>query len=61
MRAGSRLSVRIRAVLYDEYGNEKELFDTSFSPEILELRREAEKLSPELKERILKYLEENKL
>jgi len=58
MRAGSRLSVRVRAILYDEYGNGRELFDATFSPEMLELRREAEKLSPELKERILRYLEE---
>jgi len=58
MKVGSRLSVRIRATLYDEYGNEKELFDTTFSPETLELQREAEQLSPELKEKILKYLEE---
>ena len=48
----SRLNVRVRAVLYDEYGNEKELF---------ELKEEAKRISPELREKILKYLERIKI
>ena len=57
----SRLNVRVRAVLYDEYGNEKELFDTSFTSDLLELREGVKRISPELKEKILKYLEQMKI
>jgi len=57
----SRLNVRVRAVLYDEYGNENELFDSSFTSELFELREEAKRISPELKEKILKYLEQIKI
>lgn len=57
----SRLNVRVHAVLYDEYGNEKELFDTSFTSDLFELREEVKRISPELKEKILKYLEQIKI
>ena len=57
----SRLNVRVRAVLYDEYGNEEELFDSSFTSDLFELREEAKRISPELKEKILKYLEQIKI
>ena len=53
--------MRVRAVLYDEYGNEKELFDSSFTSELFELKEEAKRISPELREKILKYLEEIKI
>jgi len=57
----SKLNVRVRAILCDEYGNEKELFDSSFTSELFELKEEAKRISPELREKILKYLEEIKI
>ena len=57
----SKLNVRVRAILCDEQGNEKELFDSSFTSGLFELREEAKRISPELKEKILKYLEQIKI
>ncbi len=57
----SKLNVRVRAVLYDEHGNERELFDSSFTSELFELKEEAKRISPELREKILKYLEQIKI
>jgi len=57
----SKLNVRVRAILCDEHGNERELFDSSFMSELFELKEEAKRISPELREKILKYLERIKI
>ena len=53
----SRLSVRIRAVMYNADGKAEELFDSAFNINQDELRKEAAMIPEELRIKILKYLD----
>jgi len=53
----SRLNIRVRAILHKENGEEVELFDTAVDVDPEELKREARQISPTLRKKILKYLD----
>ena len=53
----NRLSVRVRAVMYDSDGKAKELFDSVFDAGLEELRKESKIISEALRIKILKYLD----
>ena len=57
----NKLNVRIRAILYNEKGEAIELFDSVTNLDADALKKECARISPELKTKILKYLEQIKI
>jgi len=57
----NKLNIRIRAVLYNEKGERIELFDSAIDCSQESLKKECAQISPQLKAKILKYLEQIKI
>ena len=57
----NKLNIRIRAVLYNESGKAVELFDSATDLNLETLKKECAQISPQLKAKILKYLEQIKI
>jgi len=57
----NKLNIRIRAVLYNKRGETIELFDSAADLNWETLKKECAQISPQLRAKILKYLEEMKI